>query len=604
MSIAGLGRGSVSWPRTTALLSVQFVGFATVLFVTRFLLRSHLVPQMDQECHIGGIGLDVLAHGIRFPLLAYAPNEYDNGSFFSGLLAAGSFALLGRSVLALKLVTHLVVAAGAVASLWLLCGCLDELGVTNRRVRLVGATALVIALALAPRVVTLFSTYAVGNHAEGSAIDTILLALFSRRLHTRSALRTAALWVGIGVALYLNKGTVLVIPVLAGAELYLGWPSLRRLGAAIAGFAIGVLPELHVLLLQHRAGRILMGWVTIASKEGRNSQAFPRAFVDTLLFLGEYRIELLAAWALAIGFGVVSLVRLGLRARRTRASAAGSPVTLALVVVVTGLHLAVLAVMAKPGLDAYVIYGYPTLSVLFALLVAAICASAERRWGESGARWVGAASILVAFVLYRPDAVSWGSASVEAWWRDDARAACFWRFAEGFERETDYGLTPGQGREAHAIERCRSLSENGQILDCVGGISRELEWRHSDGPVGDAPPAELTAAEQLAYAYQFGTHRKGNAAACADFADPALAATCTSAVTLECLHYGDLYTKIFTGQGLRRPRCMIPPPPLAGYWAGTRDDLLSRTAGTAPDVRQAWGDDDMRACQPVFDACY
>ena len=60
-----------------------------LLFVTRFVARAHLVPQTDQECYIGGIAVDVLAHGVRFPLLVYAPNEYDNGSFFSGPVGGG-----------------------------------------------------------------------------------------------------------------------------------------------------------------------------------------------------------------------------------------------------------------------------------------------------------------------------------------------------------------------------------------------------------------------------------------------------------------------------------------------------------------------------------
>ncbi len=75
-------------------------------------------------CHIGSIAVDVLAHGIRFPLLVYAPVEYNNGSFFSGLLTAVSFSVLGRNVLTLKLLTFLVSIAGAVATLWLLRGCL------------------------------------------------------------------------------------------------------------------------------------------------------------------------------------------------------------------------------------------------------------------------------------------------------------------------------------------------------------------------------------------------------------------------------------------------------------------------------------------------
>src|SRR4051794_34442480 len=73
---------------TAVRLLGETAAFFVLLFLSRFLLRAHLLPEMDQECHIGGIAADVLAHGVRFPLLVYAPNEYDNGSFFSGLLTA------------------------------------------------------------------------------------------------------------------------------------------------------------------------------------------------------------------------------------------------------------------------------------------------------------------------------------------------------------------------------------------------------------------------------------------------------------------------------------------------------------------------------------
>jgi hypothetical protein len=347
----------------------------------------------------------------------------------------------------------------------------------------------------------------------------------------------------------------------------------------------------------------------MAAKEGRNSQAFPRAFLDTLWFIGENRVALLVVWALAIGTGAAALIGLARRPRRARAGAldgqsGGPPVTLALVLAVTGLHLAMLTVMAKPGLDAYVIYGYPTVSVLVAVLAALLCARAAARWGQRAGGWVGAATIALLIVIYRPDAMRWDAAKVGVWWHDGAAAACSWRFAEGFERETDYGSTPGQGREQHAIERCRSLSEDAQILDCIGGIARELEWRQPGGRVRGNPPPQLTPAERLAYAYEYGTHRKGDRSVCADFLDADLTETCTAAVILECLHYADLYTKLVAGQGVVRPACEVPAPPLEGYWAATRRDLLSRTGGTTPNLTRAWGDDDLRACQSVFDACY
>ena len=603
MSTQRSGRETPSSARTAARLFAEFAGFTALLFVTRFIARGHLVPESDQECHIGGIAADVLAHGIRFPLLVYAPNEYDNGSFFSGLLASGSFSLLGQNLLALKLVTLMITAAGAVATLSLLRSCLEELGLTSRRVRWTATAALLIAIACAPRLVTLVSMYAVGNHAEGAAIDTILLALFARRQHTRSAIRIATFWALVGFALYVNKGTALVIPVLGAAEIALAWRSPRRLGAAFGGFVLGVMPE--ILVIAQRRG---MGCMTMASKAERTAHDFPRAFIDSILFLGEYRIELLGTWALAIFVGVALLVRSGMRLRHPgeAGTTTGGPssFTLALVLGVTGLHLGALAVMANGGMDAYAIYAYPTLAVLFALLVACVREHAAARWGESTGAKVGAALIALTLVIHRPDAVTWGFDKVSALWRNRAGAACYWRFAEGFEREQAYGLaSPGQTREQHAIERCRSFSGQDAILDCIGGIARELNWRQGGKITGDVP-AELSAIERRAYAYHYGTHRKGNTAPCSDFESSDLAADCLAATQLECLAFGDTLTRIVSGRSLGRPRCTVPEPPMDGYWAAMRMDLLSRTTGSGPDYTSTGGDFDLKDCKHVFDACY
>ncbi len=599
--------GRAALPNGIRLLA-ELLGFAALLFVTRFVLRGHLAVQMDQECQIGGIALEVLQHGIRFPLVAYAPNEYDNGSFFSGLLTAASFTLFGRNVLAHKLVTHTIAAAGAVAALWLLRACLDELGLTRRRQRRAAIAVLVIALALAPRVVTLFSLYAVGNHAEGSALGMILLALYVYRPLTGAAWRRGAYWLLVGLGVYLNKGVLLVVPALALAELVrLRWQP-RPLAAAAAGFLLGVLPELRVLLLQWRSGWGLISWMTFVNKPRRNAQAFPEAFLATLGFLGEYRPALLALWAAALVTGGALFLAAARRARRGAGAApampAAAPVAIGLVLAVALSHLAALSITAKNGLDAYVIYGYPPLSILVALLVAAGCARVTAARGARAGAWAGAAAVVLALVLYRPHAVHWDGAAVTTL-RQDTQAACAWRFAEGFRREHEYGLVPADiPYEQHVIARCRSLGEPDLVLDCIGGIARELLWRQADVSVADGLPAGLSADERRAYAWQSGTHRKGRAAPCAEFGDAELTGLCAGAVALECLQYADLYTRITAGEYLGRPRCALTEPPHDGFWAARRREFLSRPEGTAPVLTMAHGDDDLSPCASVFAACY
>lgn len=585
------------WPRVVAEVFAQFVAFATLLFLTRFVARGHLVPQMDQECHIGGIAAELLQHGLRFPLMVYSPNEYDNGSFFSGLAAAGMFTLLGQSVLAIKLVTHTITAAGAVAALCLLRSCLAELSLASRRERRIAAAALVITLALAPRVVTVMSMHGVGNHAEGTAIDLMLLALFMWRLRARSVVRVAGFWTLVGLGLYLNKGTFLVVIVLGLAEFNMPGRSRVRVVSAAGGFALGILPEVYVL-----AQRQGIGWLTISGKAGRNSEGFPRTFLGSLWTLADEKLELALLWSVAIIVGSVLAKRSWLRFRAGRG--ATPPVALSVVIGFLVLHLAALTMMAKSGLDAYVIYAYPPLAVLVAVLTASLTSRVAHRVSGRAGTWVAAAALTVLMIVNRPDAWHPGFAKVSFLWHNRLGAVCAWRFAEGFEREYRHGLAPpGRTEEAHAIWRCRSLTGGAQVADCIGGIARELNWRRQARVHGE-PPAGLTEVERRAYAFQYGTHRHGDTRYCRDFVNPALQAACGTAVQLDCLVFADIYTGFSAGQNLRSANCEIAEPPIDGYWSQQRWHLLHRTGGTALDLSRTRGDDDLSRCRAAVDRCY
>lgn len=556
-----------------------------LLFVTRFVLQGELVPRVDQECHIGGIAVDLLAHGVRFPLMAYAPNEYDNGSFVSGVLTAGAFALLGRSVLALKLVTHAIVTLGAYASLSLLRSALDELG-ASVHARRSAIAALVIGLALAPRVVTMMSTYAVGNHAEGAAICAILLACFAARAHVRSGPRTAALWMAVGLAVYVNKGALLVLPVLAGAELALSRREPRRLAAAAAGLVAGSLPELWVIAQRH--GR---GWSVIAEKAGRGSEGFPDGVLGSIVGSADGRAGVLAIWAIALTGGA------WLARRR------GGLVTRA-VLALSVVHLAAMCAMAQGGPDAYALYGHPPIVVLSAVIVAFAADRAAALGGARAGTAAGAALVTAVLLASAPTPASPSLRAIEEMGHDRAGAACSWRFAEGFGREHLHGLAPaGRTREQHEIARCHELSEPAQVESCVGGISREIHWRHQQR-VAPEPPAGLTDVERREYAFWYGTHRRGDDRECADFADPALRATCSGAVQLDCLVFGDLYMRLATGRQSGRPRCALPEPPSEGYWSSMRESFLARPEEPGLVVADAEGDGDLRGCAPTFSLCY
>src|SRR5262249_39623376 len=139
----------------------------------------------------------------------------------------------------------------------------------------------------------------------------------------RPAHRTAAFWALVGFALYANKGTVLVLPVLCAAEIALARRMPGRLAAAGFGFLVGALPELMVIV--QRQG---LGWATMTSKAERGAQTFPRAFVDDIVTLAEHRIALLLVWALALGVGARMLQRATASVRRSRGpDVASKPLT-------------------------------------------------------------------------------------------------------------------------------------------------------------------------------------------------------------------------------------------------------------------------------------
>lgn len=595
--------------RTFACLLGEFVAFASLLFVVRFIVRGHLVPQLDEECTLGGIAVDMLAHGIRFPLRAYAPNDYENGFFYSGLLVAGSFSLLGRRVLALKLPTHLVVSAGAVATLWLLRSCLDELRLNSRQVRWTAITVLVVATAFSPREIALFSTCAVGigSHAEGTAIDMVLLALFARRRAGWSALRTAAFWVLVGLAVHVNKGTLILACVLAIAELSLSQSSLRHLGAALLGFLLGSAPEFATMA---SAGSAIGGWATIASKLDLHAGNFPWAFIRDVLTLADYRGELLATWLLAVGLALALLQVV--RRRRTTPDDAGPPSALAMTFGLFALHAAGLTTLAQGGVDYYALHVYPPLVVLTAVLAAWVCAAASKYWGVPGT-WAGAIVVGLMLVVHRPDTLRPGFEHLSGLWSKRGGAACSWRLGETFLRTVDHPspgtLAPserdGQSQspgERDPIELCRSLSEVPQILDCIGGLAREahFRWERLDGE----PPPGLSGVERSAYAFYYGVRRDGRMTACDEFLDTGLATACRTAVQLDCFIRLDIATRFASGHPLGQPHCDIPEPPMDGYYAEMRSELLSRPMGRAPELPREFGREQLAACKTLVDPCY
>jgi hypothetical protein len=595
MSTAGAGP---SRARAAARLGVEFALFAGLLFVSRFVLRGYLALPLDEECHIGGIALDVLAKGIRFPFVVYVQSDYDSGSLISGLLAAGSFSVLGRNLLALKLVTHLVAAVGAVAALALLRGSLRDLRLTSRRARWTAIAVLAIAVALAPEAQTVpaMCTIGIGSPLDGSVMDTLLLTLFASRLRDRSALRIGVFWALVALALFFNRATLPIIPVLALAEVALARRTPRKLLAAVVGFLLGASRDLIEVAEQYTNGwRRLFGKV--------HAHDFPGAFLESIWTGSEYRLELIALWALALAFGIAVLIRCVPRFRAWWVDdAAAPPWTLLLVVGAAATHVTALLIMATGGFDYYTIYAYPLIAILLALLVAWGCSRVATRLPAAGT-WIYAGAVVAVLLAYRPLAMEPSFDGVRALWRNKTGAACSWRLAEGFRREYEAGLAPGETLQQHVIDRCRSLSDHAQVLDCVGGMARDLHHNFSSRIENGAPPAALTPEEARAYAYYYGVRLNGELTACTDLADERLRAQCTAAAQLDCIARGG-WGSHFSADPSGPPHCEIAPPPMDGYWTALRTTMFTTTYGVGMRVLERREEDQFPGCRPVFDACY
>ncbi len=576
------------YARTAALIVGLTAFFVVVLFIARYMARGHLALCIEEECSGGGVAVEVLAHGVRYPLSVYAQNTYDNGSFVSGLVTAALFSVFGRRALTFKLEPLIVSAAAAVAILALVALCLRELQITDRRARRAGFAAAVIGIVIAPRYATIFSMIGIGpgSHIEGAAVETIVLALFAWRVHRRSVAETAALWVVIGALFWLNRGMIFILPVLAAMQLVV---SRRRLAAAIAmlvGFAVGVTPDWIAMAAGHDSG-----WHDLIWKFQQRLQMMPRPFVESMVLFGDGRIELLGSWALALAAATALCVRYW----RSSAGAdgtggatcegtgcAGRPVILTLLVGVTWYSLAVLLVVAVGGVDPYALHLLAPITVLVASVVGWLCAWVTARWGERSGVVAAFATMAAMLCAYRPDALSWEVQPVQALWHDETGAVCSYRFGEGFMRRRDeywQGRWTAEGVQ-DAIAGCRSLSEREQVLDCIGGTTylwlrvRELET------VGMLP-AGLDDDEARAFAYYFGIR---NNTECDGFGDRTLQDACKAAARLACLVQADRAMRIASGRYLGRPHCDIQEPPMQAFWAARRVELLNRPAGSPADV--------------------
>lgn len=188
-----------------------------------------------EEISRGNIAHELL-HGPLMPILDYQWAAFFGGSLVTGILAVPSFACLGPSLFALKLVPILV----SLLAPLLAFAILDR--TASRRAAWIGAGL----LAVTPPGYTTFTTVAWGTHAEGSVLTLLVFWLYVRARAAEAPRARDELLLGtaLGFAVYYGYAALLGLATLALFELArdkLFFLS-RRFALGLVGFAAGFAP--------------------------------------------------------------------------------------------------------------------------------------------------------------------------------------------------------------------------------------------------------------------------------------------------------------------------------------------------------------------------
>lgn len=552
----------------------------TVLFVSRFFLLTSAAFVTPEECHTGGIAAEVLKHGLRFPLWAYTPENYENGIVIGGLLATPLYGLFGEDVFALKLFAFVISATGMLAGLALLRRLLAATGLESRHARFAAFVGYVMLLVAGPASFVHKSLDAIGDHNEGSALSLLLLVLTARRHERRTVRALVVLWLAAGFAVVWEKGTAVVVGLALLAEVHRAWRGRQawsRLPVAIALFLVGYSPA---LLLVHRP---LNAWAVVAQKfTGSGGFAPVGTLVDLFWLYGDRS----AFW---MGLFLVSLVGLFVAAFRERPRT-GIAGVLALY---TATHVVFLSATdpTEPPLD-YCHYVFPMLAMGAAVLLAqAAEAASTSRWRTARIVFPLASVSLGGFLLLTSPTWSPDAGFPARLLNDHGRATCYWRFGRAFYHATD--------QLPEAVDMCRRLGDD-HSLECISGLPFATDARPEQGT--------LKPREQRAFAFGWGSaaSRDQHRAGCSAFAG-ADARVCRAGHHWDCVVYANLLSVLLEGRRLGRPHCSMAPP-WQGFATATEGWIDEAPSPGNQNQEEASAYREVQAsmseCDAVLDECY
>lgn len=564
--------------RVRGLTLGRVVAVALALALARMVLRGQLLVLTNEECHTGGVALEVLRHGLRFPLGAYTPEFYENGIVIQGLLAVPFVAAFGPTLLALKLLSLCVSTAQALLGLSLVRAVARELDPEAKTSSAVAQVAWLALFALGPPMFTYKAMDALGDENEAVTLSLAILLGYLRALGRRDAWR-AALFFGAGLAAFWQKGTLLATAVVglhAIARAVKGRDPRAALGRDAIAFATGMVPA---VVAAQRTGLRDVG--TVAEKFSFGAELLQRMLggLAQFILIPPLALAVLAAW-----------VAWGRWLKRLRGL--DSAVTLLASYVFA--HLALMPFLLGEGHVDYFQYGYPLWIVPVAVGVTRAGAAAARRrhvsprWGAAAA---GALAALIAFPI-----VDVRLARDWARLRQPGLGACAWRFGRAFLHAND-------DRRDEAARWCRRL-DGRDALDCVSGLGFEA-GREPDR-MRATLPFDGTSEERLAFAFGAGrmaASRREGIAACAAFTDAPERDACERGFAWDCVLFTDLFVSLLTQRRMPRVACEIPDPGVGPFEQAAVEQWRRRPTGRGPDLASQRGYADW-ACRPVIDRCF
>jgi hypothetical protein len=193
------------------------------------------VPNAEEL--IRGVAAQEMLDGPLLPVLDYRVNDFSGGSLVIALIAVPFFALLGPTVVALRLATLPFALLACASAFWMLERYF------GRRAARIGAAL----TACLPPGYALIGSTAYGTHIEASALALFVTYLYLRAREPASSLRW---WLGFGVALGItfdfSYATIVLIGALGLFDLLSGAQLVRRprVVLAVLGFVLGTVPTI------------------------------------------------------------------------------------------------------------------------------------------------------------------------------------------------------------------------------------------------------------------------------------------------------------------------------------------------------------------------